>query len=226
VRLRKMADDINNKTLATLLVIAIIVSIGGTLISLNRLSKFGGVTGFATSGTAKVNLTVTSSSGITVTQAIDFGSGYANNSYNCTMESNLSSGARPTTTCQGDWASFISDSTKRYIIVQDTGNTNGNLTINASAVATTWIDTVSTAWSQAWYAALNPTANDGCADAYQTTTWTTLTTGVPTPLCVNATGTAFTYGTNSILWVAAKVNVPFDATPGEKQTQVGIYFSG
>ncbi|MCX6711151.1 MAG: hypothetical protein NTZ02_03625, partial [Candidatus Woesearchaeota archaeon] len=219
-----MADDINNKTLATLLVIAIIVSIGGTLISLNRLSKFGGVT-FATSGTAKVNLTVTSSSGITVTQAIDFGSGYSNASIstNCTMESNLSSGARPDADCKGDWANFISDSTKRYIIVQDTGNTNGNLTINASAVATTWIDTVSTGWSQAWYAALNPTANDGCADANQTIAWTTLSTGAPSALCVNATGTAFTYGTNSILWVAAKVNVPFDATPGEKQTQVGIY---
>jgi hypothetical protein len=225
-----MADDINNKTLATLLVIAIIVSIGGTLISLNRLSKFGGygITGFAASGTAKVNLTVTSSSGITVTQAIDFGAGYSNasTSTNCTMESNLSSGARPDTDCKGDWANFISSSTKQYIIVQDTGNTNGNLTINASAVATTWIDTFSTAWSQAWYAALNPTANDGCIDANQTIAWTTLSTGTPSALCVNATGTAFTYGTNSILWVAAKVNVPFDATPGEKYTTVGIYFSG
>ena len=114
-----MADDINNKTLATLLVVAIIVSIGGTLISLNRLSKFGGigVTGFATSGTAKVNLSVTSSTGITVTQAIDFGSGYADTATNCTMESNLSSGARPDTDCKGDWANFISDGTKRYSIV-------------------------------------------------------------------------------------------------------------
>ncbi|MEM3370759.1 MAG: hypothetical protein QXW00_02910 [Candidatus Woesearchaeota archaeon] len=217
-----MAEEISNKTLATLLVIAIIVSIGGTLISLNRLSKFG-ITGFATSGSAKVNLTVTSSSAITVTQAIDFGSGYALVNTNCTMESNLSSGARPDTDCQGDWANAISDPTKRYIIVRNTGNTNGNLTINASANATAWINSVSTGWSQAWFAAINPTANDGCNDAFQTTSWTPLTTA-KSNLCANATGTAFTYGTNNELWVAAKVTVPFDAVPGEKQVQVQIDF--
>jgi hypothetical protein len=222
-----MADDINNKTLATLLVIAIIVSIGGTLISLNRLSKFGGfgVTGFATSGQAKVNLSVTSASGITVTQAIDFGSGYATTSTNCTMESNLTSGSRGAN-CNGLWANEITDSTKRYIIVQNTGNTQGNLTINASANATSWIDTVTTGWSQAFFAVLNPTVDDGCNDGDQTIAWTALTT-LRANICANATSNAFQYGVgHDKLWVAAKVNVPADATPGQKQVDVGIFFSG
>jgi hypothetical protein len=220
--------EISPKAAISVVIILAVLSVGLTaFISSREWQDIFQIIGFATSGTAKVNLTVSQSSGITVTQAIDFGSGYSNasTSTNCTMESNLSSGARPDTDCKGDWANFISDSTKRYIIVQDTGNTNGNLTINASANATNWISAVSTGWSQAWYAALNPTANDGCMDVNQTIAWTTLST-TPSALCVNATGTAFTYGTNSILWVAAKVNVPFDATPGEKYTTVGIYFSG
>jgi hypothetical protein len=221
-----MADDINNKTLATLLVIAIIVSIGGTLISLNRLSKFGGfgVTGFATEGTAKVNLSVTSASGITVTQAIDFGSGYATTSTNCTMESNLTSGSRGAN-CNGEWANEITDAAKRYIIVQNTGNTQGNLTINASANASSWISAVPADWAQAFYAAINPTADDGCADTNQTIAWTALTTSA-SPLCANSSKTAFQYGVgHDKLWIAAKVNVPADATPGQKQVDVGIFFT-
>jgi len=215
-----MAEEISNKTLATLLVIAIIVSIGGTLISLNRLSKFG-ITGFATSGTAKVNLTVTSSAGITVSQAIDFGSGYADTGTNCTMESNLSSGSR-STNCKGDWAIAIADPTKRYIIVQNTGNVPGNITINASANASSWLNS-GTGWGAVWYAAINPTANDGCPDAYQQISWAPLTTEVSN-LCGNSTKNAFNYGVNNTIWVAAKVNAPYDLTPGEKQVLVEIDF--
>jgi hypothetical protein len=219
--------ELSTKTALALVLIVAILSIGMTAI-LNGPAgrKFLELTGFATSGQVKINLSVSSSSGITVTQAIDFSTGYANTQTNCTMESNLSSGGRPDTDCQGNWANAISSSTKQYIIVQNTGNTQGNLTINASANATTWISANPTDWAQAFYAAINPTADDGCNDAMQTSAWTALTTARAN-LCVNSSSTAFQYGVgHDKLWVAAKVNVPADATPGEKQVDVGIFFSG
>jgi hypothetical protein len=218
--------ELSTKTALTLVLIVAILSIGMTAI-LNGPAgrKFLEVTGFATSGQVKINLSVSSSSGITVTQAIDFGTGYATTSTNCTMESNLTSGSRGAN-CNGLWANEITDAAKRYIIVQNTGNTQGNLTINASANASSWISATPTGWAQAFYAAINPTADDGCADTNQTIAWTALTT-LRANLCVNSSSTAFQYGVgHDKLWVAAKVNVPADATPGEKQVDVGIFFSG
>ncbi|MCX6709770.1 MAG: hypothetical protein NTV63_02325, partial [Candidatus Woesearchaeota archaeon] len=164
-------DDISNNTLATLLVIAIIVSIGGTLISINKLSGMGapGLTGFATTG--KVNLTVQTTSGISVTQEIDFGTGYANVGTNCTMESNLSDGSRADADCLGtNWPSAIVDATKRHIMINNTGNQNINVSINASSVATSWIGANSTAE----YGAQNASLYEGCP-ATNRTQWTTLT---------------------------------------------------
>ncbi|MFC1705084.1 hypothetical protein ACFLZ6_02020 [Nanoarchaeota archaeon] len=70
--------EVSNKTLATLLVVAIVVSLGGTFISLNRLSsiaKVSSITGFAT-GTGKVNVTIVESTTIsTPDDNIWFGEG-------------------------------------------------------------------------------------------------------------------------------------------------------
>jgi len=53
-------DEISNKTLAILLIGAIVISLGGTLISLNKLTnvKIPGITGFATGDDAKADATV------------------------------------------------------------------------------------------------------------------------------------------------------------------------
>ncbi len=96
-------DEISNKTLAILLIGAIIISLGGTLISLNRLAgiKVPLITGFYGSdeeaivqldieGTVQVNFT---------TDTIDWGSGYVNstvdycvlNSYDAAIGDNCTS---------------------------------------------------------------------------------------------------------------------------------------
>ena len=70
--------DISNQTLATLLVAAIVISLGGTIISLNRLGGIMPLTGHATSSMA--NITVTGAADIDVTNNIDLGTGTANTS--------------------------------------------------------------------------------------------------------------------------------------------------
>jgi hypothetical protein len=80
-------DDISNKTLAILLVFAMAISLGGTLISLNRLRVTGtevpGITGFGT-GTGIANLSITSDTTISIlTNIIDFGTGVVNITLSC-----------------------------------------------------------------------------------------------------------------------------------------------
>ena len=67
--------DISNKTLAMFLVAAIVVSIAGTTISLNRLGDIStSPTGFATSGVGNVSLNVNTDLSIVLDEAwINFG---------------------------------------------------------------------------------------------------------------------------------------------------------
>ncbi|MCF7799319.1 hypothetical protein K9M74_05445, partial [Candidatus Woesearchaeota archaeon] len=65
--------DISNKTLGLLLVAAIVVSVGGTLMSLNQLESVS-PTGFATTGSGTVDLDIGSYVAIVVDDtAINFG---------------------------------------------------------------------------------------------------------------------------------------------------------
>lgn len=83
--------DVNNKTLAVLLIAAIVVSLGGTVVVLN----IGGEpTGFATSDTSTGTVDYNISSNVLInftTASIDFGVGYvdtAGDVENCTMDTN------------------------------------------------------------------------------------------------------------------------------------------
>ena len=75
-------DDISNRTLAIFLITAIIVSLGATVTVLNKIN-LGSPTGMATSDTANVTLTVSSTvSFILKNDTVDFGSGYVNDTNN------------------------------------------------------------------------------------------------------------------------------------------------
>lgn len=65
--------ELSNKTLAVLLLAAMVVSLGGTILSLNRMNQVQYV-GYATSGQGMVNLTIEQVVSITMDDAlIDFG---------------------------------------------------------------------------------------------------------------------------------------------------------
>jgi hypothetical protein len=61
--------DLSNKSMALLLVAAIVISLGGTMISLNRLNE-AGVTGLVG---GSVNLTISSNASCTVSNNVSFG---------------------------------------------------------------------------------------------------------------------------------------------------------
>jgi hypothetical protein len=83
-----MAEEISNRTLAILLIIAIAISLGGTIVSLNRLAqvRVPVITGFASDqGTATVNIT-SQASLIFAVNSIDFGNGWVNSTAANTCE--------------------------------------------------------------------------------------------------------------------------------------------
>ncbi len=77
-------DDISNRTLALLLVTAIVVSLGATVYTLNILGGVKLPTGRAPTDTGEVNLTVQQSISLLLwNDTIDFGVGIVNNTQPC-----------------------------------------------------------------------------------------------------------------------------------------------
>jgi len=81
--------QISNKTLGLLLIAAIVISIGGTIINVYRIrtqvTRPAEIIGMATDGTGTATVTIESLVGITVVNDIDFGTGFTNGSINITL---------------------------------------------------------------------------------------------------------------------------------------------
>ena len=128
-------DEISNKTLAILLIGAIIISLGGTLISLNRLAriKVPLITGFyGADEEAIVQLDITGLVQVNFTlDEINWGSGYVNstedfcvlNSYDAAIGDNCTN-FDPVTT---------------GLVLENVGNRNATLNITMSKDAATFI---------------------------------------------------------------------------------------
>jgi hypothetical protein len=122
-------DEISNKTLATLLVVAIVISLAGTFFAMRGVSQVTNiVTGqlSAATGTAKVNITETISITL-LNNTVNFGSGYRNASYASVAECNLS-----TNTSQPDCWINNTDYNPIPFLLENDGNVYINVTINSS----------------------------------------------------------------------------------------------
>ena len=137
-------DDISNKMLAVLLLVAIIVSVSGTYVTLNSLRQVGGIS-FTPTGaiTGKVNVSVTSTTQITFSQSlVDFGPGFVNtsNCRACEMDTynhtNVSATGYTTGCCIGtDWPTPVADG----LWIENTGNEYVNLNVTGNATAQQFI---------------------------------------------------------------------------------------
>lgn len=121
-------NELSNKALSLFLLAAIVVSLGGTLVVLNKLGTMH-PTGFAASATGTVNLTVASTKSITTNESnlINFGSCTTAGSYFDVINSENT--LNTSTRCPS------LDSTYRNISVRNDGNANGSITVAFSACA-------------------------------------------------------------------------------------------
>jgi len=212
-----MAQEVSNRAIAILLVLAIVISITGTFVSLQRISRLG-VSGFATTGIT--NLTIATSKAITVTNNIDFGSGYATDGTTCTMESNATSAE---TNCNGAGSSGIDWDERplsvQYFVINNSGNVFTNVSANATDDATTWIGNY--AGVAAYIAGHASTDSPNACDDVNTT-YQTLGTGAPVNICQGA-GLNWVDG-NDTVYAAVKVSIPSTVPPGtNKHTTVTFY---
>ncbi|MFH1173881.1 MAG: hypothetical protein V1725_01985 [archaeon] len=125
--------DVSNKTLAIFLVAAIVVSIAGTFVSLNRLGKMGGMTGYALDDTGLANLSISTSASIRFEDGFnttDFGTGSIPNASSVCF---LSTTAGPTAECSG----FAQGGP---LIIENDGNVNlTNVSLNSTNSAAAFI---------------------------------------------------------------------------------------
>jgi len=193
-----MADEISNKTLAILVVAAIVVTLGGTMLVLKQ-GPSAQLTGFVTQQTGTAAINVSEVIDIELDDsAIDFGTGYVNDTATdraCTMNTE---GTSETTDCLGDWAS-VTDS----MHIVNEGNVNVILTVTGDNAAT-FITGTSPSFKL-------KSANDeasSCTNGTALDTYTELSGSVQ--LC-SSLGYA---STADSMYIYAEAIVPSDANPG------------
>jgi hypothetical protein len=139
-----MSNEISNKTLAILMITAIVLSIGGTFFSLNRLAylvnvKQPNTQAYITNptGVAKVNITGISSLRFSIA-TLDFGTGYVNTSGGnyCSMASGSPSGYKDTS---DRCVNFNSPASLVSLQLENDGNTNLTLVIASDKNASTFL---------------------------------------------------------------------------------------
>ncbi len=199
--------DLSNKNLAFLLVVAIVISLGGTIISLDKLNR-AGFTGFATgSDVGTTNFSLTSNVMITFsTSLVNFGTGYVNGSAvgnYCDLSTNATFGWNNTGACGGGLKN-----TTPFIIRND-GNINVNLTLNASANATGFVTgSGAGGYATPWFNwSLSNNESNSCGTGLNDTTWTNVSQSNKNE-CVNF---LYTDATDTIR-LDIKLEIPVDAT--------------
>jgi len=126
--------DLSNKTLAMFLVAAIVVSIAGTTVSLNRLGALDrvGVTGYATTDTGNLTLTVSSNTSIefvTSYNLLNWGTGTVDGDNNCTL---VTDGT--TTGC------LNFDAVSNGLLLRNIGNVNVTVQLVSNATNPEFLD--------------------------------------------------------------------------------------
>ena len=141
-----MAEEISNRTLAILLIVVMAISLGGTIISLNRLTQIGFpiITGAALTDTGTSTVNITSQASIIFhagNNTVAFGNGWVNSTESsgvCVMSAINSSDGTISTACKGqtasDWAAGLSG-----FIIENNGNVNLSIQVESDKNSTEFL---------------------------------------------------------------------------------------
>jgi hypothetical protein len=208
--------NMNNKTLAIILVVAVLVSITGTLVSLNKLqtvSLAGHVTSNDT-GTASVTI----SRSVILRFAIDtieFGSG----SVNATIPCNLTINNSATITKAGGCNGFNATNAPRAdtFILENAGTVNLNVTLNISKNSTSFIGGTYPAGPVFRYAISN-NESGSCVGGGPAgvSGWTDVIENASITICNNLSWTP----TNNTLRMGLFLSIPANSIEGSKSVVI------
>jgi len=124
--------ELSKKTAALIIIIALCFSIGGMLLSLNKLNSIEGITGRASTEYAGVNVTITSTASINFTvNNVNFGTGTVSSGCSFCM---LNTSGVTDACCVG-----FTTPTPTGLVVQNIGNKNVSLNFSFDMNAVTYI---------------------------------------------------------------------------------------
>jgi hypothetical protein len=209
--------ELTNRNLALLLVVAIAVSLTGTIFSLDKL---GGIT---TTGhaTALSNVSITSLSSIKFSiAAINFGAGLVNSSggyNNCTMYSNNTAGG---TTFKTSGCVNFTAAQPFPLVIENDGNINVTVQLGTSNNATVFIGGVAITPVYQYEVYLNETVGCGALNptAY---TWTDVNASSPGTMVCPSPGLDW-HDTADTIAVGIKLVIPQDASGVNKQSTLTV----
>jgi hypothetical protein len=205
-------DETVNKGIITLLVAAIVVSVGSTLISLDRLSSIGGITGFATTQQGTVIFNVNESLSITlIDNEVDFGECLLNTSTGgmITYDSDVQWGNTDTNyNCTG-----LSAVGGDFMILENSGNVDAQINISASSTGADFID-ASSGRGSLWFKGNNYLVGS-CASGL-VSTFTNISATTPYNICGNLTAQA----TQNQMSIYYRLILPGDTPAGSKTNTI------
>ncbi len=220
--------EISDKALTFLLIAAIIVSVGGTIISLNTLNRLiPRITGLGTTTTGLVNVSLASVASITIVDSqIDFGSCAPAATYGLNVTSNTSTEPSACSAGGGTWPDNIT--------VKNDGNTNLNVTVKTNVIASTFISGADPYGPLFMFSVRNASNYPGCNNitgiqvesGFDGSTgmqwdWRNFTAAnTEYPACINLTPTTDYHS----IYVFAKIFIPAD-TPQATDANATLTFT-
>lgn len=210
--------DLSNKSLALLLLAAIVISLGGTIVSLNKLSQVQ--VGIPDSPTALVPgwtaVNITESVGCAIDYNVDFGEDTPGNK---NLSSNINNVADGFNNC-------ISGNTCSGMQVNNTGNVNLNVNFSSNQGASAFLGGASVAATDFRFNMTNGTqpgapARGGCFNVSGTTGWgayVNIVASTQNVVCQN-----LSYGdSNDIVNIEYNVNIRPDTPVGAKNATITV----
>lgn len=207
-------EKTSNDILTLFLIIAIVVSIGGTIISINRLNQLiPRITGFDTgTATGMVNVSVASVASVSITDSqIDFGSCTSVAVYGCNATSNATSAP-----CSCTGGTVFPDN----ITIRNDGTAGINVSVKTNVIASTMIGGSDPYGPLFMFSVRNATDYPGCRNASSKAIvdtgmdkgmrwdWTNFTAvNVNYLACANLTTTSNKHS----IYLFAKIFIPTDA---------------
>jgi hypothetical protein len=205
--------EVSNKTLALFLVAAVVVSIGGTILSLDRLSRVSTV-GYATdadTGTATLTIQTLASIKFAI-NTIDFGTGSVNSSTGipqCNLTINASN-AIAKSNCIGFYDTNNNGAIVDTFIIENDGNADLNITLNSTVNSTEFLGGSATYALFQYTVSNNVSGSGACGGTLGVPTWASFN-NVNTNVCTNLSWSA-----PDTLRVGIRVGIPDDSLTGQR----------
>jgi hypothetical protein len=211
--------EISNKTLALFLVGAIVVSLAGTIVSLNKLDALT-TTGYATdtdSGTATLTVQTLASIKFAI-NTVNFGSGSVNTStgiQQCNLTIN-DTYAITKSNCIGFYDNNNNAASGNTFTIENDGNANLNVTLNSTVNSTEFLGG-SHVYALFQYTVSNNLSGSGaCTGTLGVPTWASFSK-VNTNVCTNLSWSA-----PDTLRVGIRVGIPADSGLGQRNATLTV----